>query len=255
MNPLVSVVMPVYNSEPYLCDSIGSVLKQSMTNFELIVVDDASADCSVEIIDKMAATDSRITFISLKENRGVAEARNIALASARGHYVAFLDSDDCWEPQKLEKQLKAMEETRCPLCTCSYRMHFEDSSKRKPDWIFHVPNRISYDDLLRVNYFVTSTVVIESELVPQKMFDASLMHEDYGAWLALLRNGQEACGVDEPLAMYRVRAGSRSSNKVISAWGRWDALKRCTDEPLMRRAALCLHYAVSGLKKYGFSHE
>ncbi|RHD71649.1 glycosyltransferase [Olsenella sp. AM30-3LB] len=83
MDPLVSVVMPVCNSEPYLCDSIGSVLKQSMTNFELIVVDDASADRSVEIIDEMAAADPRITFISLKENRGVAEARNIALTSAR----------------------------------------------------------------------------------------------------------------------------------------------------------------------------
>ena len=114
MDPLVSVVMPVCNSEPYLCDSIGSVLKQSMTNFELIVVDDASADRSVEIIDEMAAADPRITFISLKENRGVAEARNIALTSARGHYVAFLDSDDCWESQKLEKQLNAMGETRCP---------------------------------------------------------------------------------------------------------------------------------------------
>lgn len=255
MTPLVTIVMPVHNSESYLRDSIGSALNQSVRDLELIVVDDASTDCSSSIIDEAASSDLRVTHIVLKENQGVARARNIALAKARGRYVAFLDSDDYWEPDKLEKQLKRMEMTGRRICTCSYRMHYEDPGERNGDRTFHVPDRITYDDLLRVNYFSCSTLVLERKLVPENMFDSSLVHEDYGAWLALLHNGEEACGIDEPLATYCIRRGSRSHNKVSAAKGRWEALARCTDETLMKRIILFLQYAYSGLRKYGSWHE
>lgn len=255
LNPLVSVVMPVHDAESYLQESIGSVLNQSIASLELIAVDDASSDRSLSIIDEIASVDARVVRIALRDNRGAALARNRALASARGRYVAFLDSDDYWEPDKLEKQIKEMEITGLPICTCGYRMQFEDSNGHGNEKIFHVRNRITYDDLLRTNYFSCSTLVLKRSLVPENMFDPTLMHEDYGAWLGLLKNGQEACGIDEPLAIYRIRNGSRSHDKVSAALGRWVTLERCTDEPLLKRTVLFVQYALAGFKKYGFRNE
>lgn len=255
LNPLVSVVMPVHDAELYLRESICSVLNQSITSLELIIVDDASTDCSLSIIDEIASVDARVVRIAMQDNVGAAIARNRALASARGHYVAFLDSDDYWEPNKLEKQIKEMEIAGLPICTCSYRMHYEDSDGHGSEKIFHVRNRITYDDLLRTNYFSCSTLMLERSLVPENMFDPTLMHEDYGAWLRLMKNGQEACGIDEPLAIYRIRNGSRSHDKVSAALGRWVALEKCTDEPLLKRTVLFIQYALAGLKKYGFHCE
>lgn len=255
MTPLVSVVMPVHDAEPYLRESISSVLNQSITSLELIVVDDASKDRSLSIIEEIASVDSRVVHIDIQDNVGAALSRNRALAIARGHYVAFLDSDDYWEPDKLERQIREMEITGLSICTCSYRMLFEDSDGRGNESIFHVRNRITYDDMLRTNYFSCSTLMLERSLVPKNMFDPTLMHEDYGAWLGLLKNGQQACGVDEPLAIYRIRNGSRSHDKISAALGRWVALERCTDEPLLKRIVLFAQYALAGLKKYGFRRE
>jgi len=255
VTPLVSVIMPVHNSEVYLRDSVSSVLGQSVENLELIVVDDASTDHSLAILNEIASLDPRVVCIALEDNRGAAQARNVALANAHGLYVAFLDSDDYWEPEKLEKQLKIMEITDCSICTCGYRMHYEDSNKRNSDRIFHVLTRITYEDLLRVNYFSCSTLVLNRKLVPKDMFDSSLVHEDYGAWLSLMKNGRVACGIDEPLATYRIREGSRSHNKVSAARGRWVALAECTDETLMKRIILFIQYAISGVRKYGSRYE
>ena len=255
VTPLVSVVMPVHDAEPYLRESIGSVLNQSITSLELIAVDDASKDGSLSIIDEIASADARVVRVAMQDNVGAALARNRGLSCARGHYVAFLDSDDYWEPHKLEKQIREMEITGLSICTCSYRMQFENSDGHGKERIFHVRNRITYDDLLRKNYFSCSTLMLERSLVPENMFDPTLMHEDYGAWLGLLKNGQEACGIDEPLAIYRIRNGSRSHDKVSAALGRWVALARCTDEPLLKRSVLFVEYALAGLKKYGFRRE
>lgn len=248
--PLVSVVMPVHDAERYLDESIGSVLAQDMDDLELVAVDDASNDGSLKLLHRDAALDERVRVIALADNCGAARARNLALQEARGRYVAFLDSDDWWQPQKLSLQLSLMEATGFSMCTCGYLMHFEDAGDERQDRVFHVPERVTYEDLLRVNYFSCSTLVVERRLVPKDMFDPSLQHEDYGAWLALTKGGQVACGIDEPLATYRVRGGSRSNDKLAAALGRWNALRECTDEPLPRRVGIIVDYAVAGLKKY-----
>lgn len=247
--------MPIHNSELYLEAAMRSVLEQSEADLELIAVDDASEDRSAGIVEKLEQTDCRVIGIKLQNNVGAAQARNIGLDAARGRYVAFLDSDDFWETRKLEWQLEAMKDAGCPICTCSYWMHFEEGSGPGEDRVFHVPERIHYADLLCTNYFSCSTLMLERSLVPEHMFDGGLMHEDYGAWLVLMRDGLVACGVDEPLATYRVRGGSRSSNKISAALGRWQALDRCTGEPLQRRIVLFLRYAVAGIRKYELRHE
>lgn len=248
--PLVSVVMPVHDAEHYLEQSMGSVLAQEVDDLELIAVDDASDDGSLELLQREAAIDGRIKVITLTDNLGAARARNLALREAKGRYVAFLDSDDWWQPQKLSRQLNLMGTTGLSMCTCGYLMHFEDADDERRDRVFHVPERVTYEDLLRFNYFSCSTLVVERRLVPKDMFDPGLQHEDYGAWLNLTKGGQVACGIDEPLATYRVRGGSRSNDKLVAALGRWNALRECTDESLPRRLGIFVDYAVAGLKKY-----
>ena len=251
MEPLVSVIMPVHDSDRYLADSIGSALGQTESDLELIIVDDASTDGSPAIIDKAASFDGRVEPVRLEDNVGVARSRNLALSRARGRYVAFLDSDDVWEPDKLAKQLGLMRRMGLPICASAYRLQVEGG---RGDWVFHVPPLIRYEDMLRANYIGCSTALVRRDLVPDQLFDPALVHEDYGAWLLLMKGGACACGIDEPLATYRVRRGSRSSNKVRAAWGRWQALKRCTDEPLVRRLGFFASYAVAALKKYGVRH-
>lgn len=253
-SPRVSVVMPVYNSERYLGQAMCSVLEQSLGDLELLVVDDASTDGSRSVIAAMAQRDPRVVPVPLDRNEGPARARNLALSMARGQYVAFLDSDDSWEPQKLELQLEEMKRTGTSLCACSYWMRSRDSYVPDRDRVFHVPERISYEDLMRTSYFSCSTLVAERHLIPPDPFDPSLVHEDFGAWLKIMRSGEVACGIDKPLATYYVRRASRSSNKLRSAAGRWQALARCTDEPLPKRVRLFLGYALGSLRKYGRLH-
>lgn len=246
----VSVVMPVHNAEAYLERAMRSALDQSMEDLELVVVDDASTDGSRKIIGELAARDSRVVPLTLSGNVGTARARNCGLEVAQGKYAAFLDSDDTWGPTKLERQLEAMEKTGKSLCACAHWMHFDGASGQVEDKVFHVPACISYGDLLKTNYIACSTLVVKRCLVPKDLFDPSLMHEDYGAWLRLTCNGETVCGIDEPLATYLVRKGSRSSNKVLAARGRWQALRQCTDEPLPKRLRLFAAYAASGIRKY-----
>lgn len=167
-SPRVSVVMPVYNSKRYLGQAMCSVLEQSLGDLELLVVDDASTDGSRSVIAAMAQRDPRVVPVPLDRNGGPARARNLALSMARGQYVAFLDSDDSWEPLKLELQLEEMKRTGTSLCACSYWMRSRDSHVPDRDRVFHVPERISYEDLMRTSYFSCSTLVAERHLIPPR---------------------------------------------------------------------------------------
>jgi len=216
---LVSVIMPAYNAELYIGEAIASVQAQSYSDWELLVINDASTDATTAVVESFAATDSRIRAVTLNHNQGVAAARNKGLELVEGQYLAFLDSDDLWLPQKLERQLKFMQERNCAFSFHSYR-HFTDKAVgEKQVWI---PEVLEYKSALCGNYIGCLTVCLDrSKVKPFSM--PSARHEDYITWLNILKENKIcAYGLQEDLARYRISTnGTVSSNKLKSAWWTW----------------------------------
>ena len=146
---LVSIIIPVYNAEDFLTETIESVQAQTYEYWELLLVDDCSSDSSGQIIEKKAKEDDRIKYIKLEKNSGAAVTRNIGLSEASGRYVAFLDSDDIWKPEKLERQMDFLAEKKVAFCFTSYRYTNTDGSPTPK--VARAPEKIDYNGLL--NYY------------------------------------------------------------------------------------------------------
>jgi len=207
---LVSVIMPCYNMEKYVGNSIASIQAQTYANWELLVVDDGSKDRSREILSRMASEDPRIKPIFLEQNRGITNARNTGLDHSSGRYIAFLDSDDLWEPEKLHKHIEFMATNDVAFTYSAYHRIKEDGTYIN---LKSVPPQLNYRKLLKKNEIGCLSVVIDkSKTGPVHM--PNLKHEDYATWLNVLRDtGFTAYGLQEPLAKYLVREGSVSRNK------------------------------------------
>ena len=246
--PIVSVVMPAYNAERYIEEAIRSVQAQTMENWELIVVDDHSADGTAALIQTFADQESRIRPIFSRINRGAAGSRNLALDMCRGQYVAFLDADDIWRPQKLEKQLEKASATGADIIYCSYALF--DASGKKCHADFVVEEQTTLEKMLVRSVMSCSTVLLSVSTIRTKRFPTNLYHEDYAFWLDLLRSGFTAVGVTEVLAGYRVISGSRSFNKLKSAKNRWRVYRDYLGLPLIPSMKAMACYTFNGLKKY-----
>lgn len=215
----VSVVMPAYNAEATICSAMMSVCLQTHEDWELIVVDDGSTDRTSELAQTAAANDKRIRVIR-QSNRGVAAARNVAIEAATRRYLAFLDADDAWLPNKLRRQLSFMSPRGYAFSATGYRREW----RHKLGPLFHVPEVITYETSLKSRPFISITVMIDSEQVKVRMPNigrGSLIPEDLVAWLSILRTGIVARGLDEDLARYKVTDNSRSSNKLKCAYQVW----------------------------------
>ena len=246
--PIVSVVMPAYNAERYIEEAIRSVQAQTMEKWELIVVDDRSTDGTVGLIRKLAGQDSRIRPIFSQTNRGAAVSRNLALDMCQGQYVAFLDADDLWYPQKLEKQLEKAADTGADIIYCSYALFDESGKNCHADFI--VEEQTTLEKMLVRSVMSCSTVLLRASAIRTKRFSTNLYHEDYAFWLDLLRSDFTAVGVTEVLASYRVINGSRSFNKLKSAKNRWRVYRDYLKLPLIPSMKALAGYAINGLKKY-----
>lgn len=224
INDLVSVIMPAYNSSDYIKYAVDSVLLQTYGNLELIIYDDASKDNTLLIALESAERDSRIKIIKGKINSGVAIARNNAIKAANGRFLAFLDSDDIWKPEKLETQIKYINETNCDLCYASY--DFIDSKgnplKKKSAVI---KEEADYKSLLRDNFIGLLTVLIDRAKTGEIEFSAN-RHEDLILWLYLTKKDCKLKGLNQPLAFYRVSGSSLSGNKLKAAKWRWDIYRK-----------------------------
>ena len=187
--PVVSVVMPAYNAATYLPNTVQSVLEQSFKDLELLIVDDASSDHTFEVVEKLSATDSRITYIKLDENQGVANARNVGVQHSRGEYVAFLDSDDIWLPDKLKIQLTFMQQHQVDFSYCSYEVVDDHGTKIGERKISET--KLDYHEMLKGNRIGLLTVML-SRKIAQKYPFPEINHEDYACWLSIARNGTVA---------------------------------------------------------------
>ena len=244
--PLVSVIMPSYRSEPFLAQAVESVLAQTITDWELFILDDQSPDGAWEIAQSYARRDPRIRCIRNEENLGVAETRNRGIEAARGEWIAFLDSDDIWHNEKLEKQLNAAERTGAELMYTAYAIFQDDDPCRVE---YAVPQRVDYNALLLENVIGCSTAMVHRSALRNYRFRNDLYHEDYALWLELLRSGVKAAGCPEILVEWRVTKNSRSYDKINAAKNRWAIYRKAEKLPLWKSAFAFAVYALRGIMK------
>lgn len=247
-NPAVSVIMPAYNCEKYIEDAIRSVMAQTFTDWELIVLDDGSSDSTLEIIERLASEDDRIKLLPNEKNMGVAKTRNRGIDNSRGDYVALLDSDDIWHSEKLEKQLEKMQSNGADISYCSYAIIDSEGVRVKKDYT--VPETTDFKALLKENYIGCSTVILSRKALEKHRFLTDYYHEDYVLWLDLLREGAKAVGCSETLAKWRLIRNSRSFDKRRSATHRWDIYRNHLHFSRAYSLRLFAAYVFNGVKKY-----
>lgn len=244
---LVSVIVPVYNAEDFMRETIDSILAQTYKDIEIICIDDMSKDSSRSIIEDYASKHENIRPILLEENGGVSNARNVGIANARGRYIAFLDSDDVWLPEKIEKQIEFMNKNKYAFTFTSYR--FMDADSNLLNTVVHAKKELTYEKLLRQNAISCLTVVIDREYI-EDIYMPKIHHEDYAAWLRILKKGHNAYGLDEVLAKYRTRQNSLSGNKIKAAGWTWNILRNEEKLGLVKAIYCFCYYAVVNVYKH-----
>lgn len=214
--PLISIVIPAYNAEKYISQTLDSVLAQTYTNYEVIVIDDCSRDSTADILSCYASKDSRIRVLKNEQNCGVSYTRNRAVSLANAKWIAFVDSDDIWDPEKLELQVKLLQKK--PDAVILYTgSAFINSEGQKSQYILQVPEEMSFKELLKQNRISCSSVIIDTEYIKKYSMPGGNMHEDYAVWLQVLAEGAKAYGINKPLLIYRLTASSKSGNKIQAA--------------------------------------
>ena len=246
--PLVSVVMPACNAERFVRQAVESVLAQSVSDLELIVVDDGSEDGTKAIIEQIAQRDGRVRLVENETNIGVAGSRNRGMDLCRGSYTAFLDSDDYWNRDFLEKMIARAEEANADIVYCSYRLVDEAGQKVCNDFL--VPQTADYEYSLYRSVITCSTALLTKAITERYRFPEDVYHEDIALWFRILKEGGTACGVPQVLAAYRQRSCSRSSGKLKSAWRRWEIYRRYLGIPAGKCAGLMVKYGIYGMIKY-----
>ena len=244
-NPLVSVIMPVYNGESTIRQAIESVYRQDVP-LELLVIDDGSTDQTPAIL---SAYQDRADFHYMKnpDNIGAAASRNRGVQKARGQYVAFLDADDWWEDGKLQLQLETLNRTDRVLCSTGRElMNYDGTSTGK-----YIPVRetVSYRDLLRHNSINCSSVLLSREVAAEFPMEHDDSHEDYLTWLKILRKYGPAAGIDRPLLKYRMSKTSKSGDKKKSAIMTYKVY-RYMGYSHIRCILYFISYAIHGFWKY-----
>lgn len=249
MEDLVSVVIPMYNAELFIKETITSVINQTYKNIEIIVIDDKSKDKSAKIVEEMQKLDSRIRYIEVAENKGVANARNIGIKNSKGRFIAFIDSDDLWKPNKLENQIKFMLDNNYGFTFTAYEYINENGATMNK--IIHTKNCVNYKNLLQGNCIGCSTVIIDKSII-SKIYMPEVRHEDYVTWLNILKLGNKAYGLEENLGYYRKFKNSLSGNKIQAAKWTWNIYINVEKLPRHKAIYYFTKYALKNIKKHFF---
>lgn len=211
--PLVSIIMPAYNAEKYIKQAINSVQNQDYSNWELLICDDCSTDGTKNIIKRFQDEDDRIKLFELQNNSGVTKARNKALENSTGKYIAFLDSDDFWLPNKLTTQIEFMKNRDISFSCTTYGIVRNEEVLNK---CFFALEKLDYKSYMKNTSIGNSTVIIDKEMLPDFIVEEGPL-EDVVTWMKLLKNGTICYGISEVLSMYRVTSNSASGNKLKNA--------------------------------------
>lgn len=246
---MVSIITPLHNSERYVAKTVESILAQTYPDWEMIVVDDLSDDSSIETVKRYAEQDNRIKLIQLEQNSGAAVARNTAIEAAKGRYIAFLDSDDIWLPEKLELQLTFMQKNKYPFSFSAYERIDEND---KSLGLVGVPEKVSYKQLLKTSVIGCLTVMYDTTYFGKVYMPLIRKRQDYGLWLKLLKQTDFAYGLQIPLGQYRVRHDSISANKLNTSTYNWRIYRQVEKLSFLASCYYFSHYAFRGLLRTKF---
>jgi glycosyltransferase, family 2 len=244
----VSIIVPMYNAEKFIGKTIESVLAQTYQNWEMLIMNDVSTDNSLAIVSVYAKKDERIKIVNTEKNVGVVKGRNFLIDLASGKYIAFLDADDYWHNEKLEKQIKFMKEKNASI-SCTEYTRVKENEEKINDVI--IKEEISYNDMLKNNYLGCLTVIYDAEKIGKRYFKELEKNEDYVLWLEIVKDVNTIYGLKENLAYYRVLDNSRSSNKVKTAKVRWEIYRKIEKLSLLKSLYYFLHYAIRAVLKNG----
>lgn len=242
----VSIITPNYNGVNYLGQAIESVINQTWADWEMIIIDDCSTDQSVSLIEHYRMKEPRIKLLFSQKNAGPANARNIGIYHARGQYIAFLDSDDIWLPQKLEKQIDFMRKNDLVLTYSSYEIiDCQNFLIGRVD----APLRLTFDEELKGNAIGNLTALYDQIKLGKRKFKC-IGHEDYLFWLTMMQEIVETKGMVEVLAQYRLAKNSISSNKLNAAIWTWNIYYYELKLGVMRSSYYFIYYCLKSLNKY-----
>ena len=247
MNSLVSIITPSYNSSKFIKDCVNSVFSQTYKNWEMIIVDDCSEDNSKEIISELSTKDKRIKPIFLEKNVGAAEARNTAIRQSIGKYVAFLDSDDLWNPKKLEIQLSFMNKNEIVFSYTNYQLMSENGEDLSN--FISAPKKMTYDSYLKNTIIGCLTVIIDREKSGEFEMPNICSSHDMALWLLIMRKGFDAYGLDENLARYRIVSTSNTANKWRAAKDVWMVYRQFEKLSFFYSIWYFLNYAFNAIIK------
>lgn len=244
---LVSVIMPMHNSVRFMEEAIDSVIAQTYTNWELLIIDDASTDDSPLIAKRYADKDSRIKYLVNHNHIGMPSApRNVGIKAAKGEFIAFLDSDDIWYPTKLSEQLQLFSEDNVAIVYSNYEKINERGEKNNR--IVTAPARATYHSLLHGNVIGNLTGMYDRRKVGKIDFK-DIHHEDYAMWLSILKKGYIAKNTRTTTAAYRVLDNSVSSNKLRVLPWQWMIYRKTEKLPFIHSCYYFANYAIRALIK------
>ncbi|TFJ93050.1 glycosyltransferase family 2 protein [Lentibacillus salicampi] len=232
---LVSIIMPLYNCEDFVKESIDTVIAQTYQNWELIIVDDGSTDNSVNIVNDIKQKEQRVKLIRFDNNEGPARARNKGIKDSNGRYLAFLDSDDYWDRNKLKQQINFMKKRNAAFTFTSFKRIYSSEKTR----LFQVPEKVTYYSILMRNIICNSSVMIDTNFIDKISYPDIRKRQDYGLWLEILKNKTKyGYGLNSVLTYRNVREVSVSSNKIELIKYNWSLYREVQRLPLLFSGSL-----------------
>lgn len=246
---LVSIITPIYNCEKFVKDTIESVLNQTYNNWELLMVDDCSPDNSAQVIKKYAKENPKIKYIKLEKNSGAAVARNMALHESKGRFIAYLDADDLWKKEKLEKQVKFMLDNNYAFTCTDYEKIDENGNSLNK--VIKIPKKVNYNLFLRNTIIQTVGVMVDTKLTGKMLLEMPNIRrrQDAATWCQLLKNGFACYECPENLSYYRTVSNSLSSNKFKAIKMNWHWYRKIEKLPLWKACYCFVGYAINGVRK------
>ena len=239
--------MPTYNAEGFVAESIESVLHQTYGNWELIVTDDCSSDHTPDIVQSYSQKDSRIDFVIAQQHSGIAGTRNQCLARVKGRFIAFLDNDDLWYPEKLEKQVRFMLDKGCAFSYSAYELMREDGTPKGKT--IKTAGVVTYNKYLRNTIIGSGTIMLDREQTGSLVMPDNATSDDMALWCKILKDGHQAYPIPEVLMRYRIRSNSASANKWNAAKDVWRVYRKQEQLPFFRALYCFCGYAINAIIK------
>lgn len=242
----ISIIMASFNTASFIRKSIDSVLDQTFKNWELLIIDDCSEDDSLEVIGEYLKK-KNINLYEQKKNKGPAICRNFGIEKANGRFIAFLDSDDYWEPEFLEKSISFMKKNNVSFTFSSYNRVNEQGKKIDS---FIVPNKINYEKLLKSCPILCSSVIFDTKDLGKQYMPLIKKRQDYGLFLLISKKINFLHGINRPMVNYRIRQNSVSRNKFKAASYQWKIYRDIEKFNILKSLFFFVHYSINGILKY-----